>query len=95
MKNLFQNPHKIMKLGRFITAFLIFIMSYFIWGCATTVTTEYYPVYKDVLVPVPCKINLPNKPNFQGIPVIDNLNIMKYTKELGTAITECGGGIID
>lgn len=75
---------------RFCVAAAAFAVSWFVWGCEGKI--EYYPVYKEVKIPVPCEVTPPDKPLFIGDPVKDNINILHYTEMLQAALSACTNG---
>lgn len=80
----------ILNSGRVILAFFIFVLAWLVWGCCKAGTvTEYYPVYKEVKVPAPCGVAVPERPVYKGDAAADNLNILQYAEELETALDVC------
>lgn len=74
---------------RLFVAATIFIFICLIFGCSSKQSTTYYPIYKEVNIPVKCSQEIPKKPAFVGDTVIDNLNILKYSEKLKAVLIAC------
>lgn len=70
-----------MKKALFTAVCLIFFS-----GCTAV---EYYPVYKQVSVPVICSVDIPKRPEYTSNLMQDNLNILMYTESLEAALKSC------
>lgn len=93
IKKLIKSRYTPEQIKRLCLAAFIFIAAWLVWGCGKAATvTEYYPVYREVKIPVPCHVPRPEKPSYEGDTVIDNLNILQYAEELETALAACTEG---
>ncbi len=70
----------------FTVAFIIICMFF---GCSAKADAKYYPVYKEVNVPVKCSVDIPNLPTFTGNVMEDNINILKYASKLKETLISC------
>ena len=68
-------------------ALVIFCIVIILWGCATKKETAVE--YKQVLIPVKCKVKIPEKPQIEENPIKMNLSILQYAEKLEIAIRNC------
>lgn len=77
------------QIARLFFAVTIFIFICLIFGCSNKAEAKYYPIYKNVNIPVNCNVTMPEKPKYTGDTVKDNLNILQYAESLKATLLSC------